>query len=318
MDLVIEIGRLPRPGETITGGDLAFYPGGKGANQACAAARLGGTTVLVARVGNDPFGAKLLESLTASGVDTSGVGISPCSTGCASIYVLPDGQNSIVISPGANQTLDANALSGLRSLRAGDLLLCQLEVPIATVRAALAQAKAAGATTILDPAPARPLPQDLLMNVDILTPNQTEAAVLTGRSGSRPDDERAAGQIARELLSLGARHVILKLGKLGCYVAGRDVQAAVPGFEVDSLDSTAAGDVFNGALAVALAELMPLTDAARFANAAAAISVTRRGAQSSIPCRGEVEQFLRERGFGGILVPARKQEWECSSSETRD
>jgi ribokinase len=302
MDLVLQVARLPREGETIAGGDLALCPGGKGANQACAAGRLGASAVLIAQVGRDPFGSKLLESLEANGVETARVGIANRPTGCASIYVLPDGENSIVISPGANATLDPEtALGRLDRLYEGDLLLSQLEVPIATVQTALRRAKAAGATTILDPAPAQPLPPDLLAAVDFLTPNQTEAAVLLGDPGCHLTGFDDAEPVARALLKLGPKAVVLKLGSLGCFVADRSICAPVPAFAVDALDSTAAGDVFNGAFAVALVEGKPILEAAMFANAAAAISVTRRGAQSSIPGRDEADAFLGRAWSEGVL-----------------
>jgi ribokinase len=294
MDLVLPVARLPRLGETITGGDLALYPGGKGANQACAAGRLGGRASMIAQVGGDPFGSTLIASLESSGVETSRVGTSARPTGCASIYVLPDGENAIVISPGANATLDPEtASSKLDALEAGDLLLCQLEVPIPTVAAALNRARLAGAITILDPAPMQPLPSDLLSSVDFLTPNQTEAAMLLGRPDREPSGFEDAAEVARELLKLGPGTVVLKLGSVGCLIADACASVPVPAFRMTAVDSTAAGDVFNGALAVALAEGRSVVDAAVFASAAAAISVTRPGAQSSIPCRDEVEAFLR-------------------------
>ncbi|HOK47621.1 MAG TPA: ribokinase [Bryobacteraceae bacterium] len=296
MDLVLPLPRLPREGETLTGGDLALHPGGKGANQACAAAKLGGKAVMIAQVGSDPFAAKLIESLAANGVDTSRIGVSARPTGCASIYVLPDGENSIVISPGANATLDVDiALSKLDSLQSGDLLLCQLEIPLPTVAAALSKARAAGATTILDPAPAQSLSRDVLSSVDFLTPNQTEAAALLGRPGCEPRGFEDAAEVARELLSLGPKTVVVKLGSLGCLIANANMCESVPAFPVTAVDSTAAGDVFNAGFAVALAEGKGLVDAAVFASAAAAISVTRPGAQSSVPSRNEVEAFLKQK-----------------------
>jgi ribokinase len=294
MDLVLPVPRMPREGETLTGGDLALHPGGKGANQACAAARLGDRAAMIAQVGDDPFAGKLIESLASSGVDTSRIGTSVRPTGCAAIYVMPDGENSIVISPGANATLDPEtAVSRLGFLTSGDLLLLQLEVPMETVAAALARGRASGAITILDPAPARPLSREVLSNVDFLTPNQTEAATLLGKPDCEPRGFEDAAEVARELLGLGSRAVVLKLGSLGCFVADGRTSAPVRGFQVTAVDSTGAGDVFNGALAAALAESKPILEAALFANAAAAISVTRPGAQSSIPCRDEVDAFLR-------------------------
>lgn len=293
MDLVLRVDRLPRAGETISGGDLALYPGGKGANQACAAGKLGGQVTMVAQVGCDAFGAKLVAGLQAAAVDTSGVGNAERPTGCALICVLPDGENSIVVSPGANHALDVEtALSRIDSIAPGDFLLGQLETPLETVEAAFAHAKRAGAITVLDPAPARPLSRALLGSVDFLTPNQSEAALLLG------DPERdiltfgEAEAIAARVAALGPWGVVLKLGELGCFVRCGSFSGPVPGFAVSAVDSTGAGDVFNGAFAVALGEGRPAGEAARFANAAAAISVTRPGAQSSVPSRTEVDLFL--------------------------
>ena len=294
MDLVVRVDRLPRAGETLTGSDLAFFCGGKGANQACAAAKLGGAVTMVGQVGNDAFAATLRQGLERAGVDATGVGAAERSSGSALIAVSAEGENLIIVSPGANASLDpATALARLQSLGPGDLLLCQLETPLETVAAALAHARARGATTILDPAPARPLPAEILRHVDILTPNQTEAATLCGTPDLAIDDYPAAERVAATLLALGPSTVILKLGSLGCFVANREGRTPVPGFEVAVVDTTAAGDTFNGALAVALAEGRDVFAAARFANAAAALSVTRPGAQSSLPDRVEVDAFLR-------------------------
>jgi ribokinase len=293
MDLVLRVERLARVGETISGGDLALFPGGKGANQACAVGKLGGRVAIIGQVGNDAFGAQLTASLEQAGVDTSRLGISDRPTGCACIYVLPDGENSIVISPGANATvLPENALPKLDLLHEGMYLLSQLEIPMVTIEAAFAKAKAHGAITILDPAPVRPLSPELLRNVDSLTPNQSEAAALLGDPDLEIRGFREAECVAERILALGPAAVVLKLGSLGCYIAAGQVRAMIPGFKVTAVDTTAAGDVFNGAFAVALAEGEDVLAAARFANAAAAISVTRPGAQSSVPSREEVETFL--------------------------
>ena len=185
MDLVFALDRLPHAGETRTGGDLALYPGGKGANQACTASKLGGRTTFVARVGDDAFGSRLLASLSEAGVDVSRVAKSKRATGCACIYVLPNGDNSIVISPGANAALDAqSAVADVADIGVGDILLAQLETPIESVQAAFVYAKSRGATTMLDPAPARRVPRELLEAIDYTTPNETEAAMLTGRRTS--------------------------------------------------------------------------------------------------------------------------------------
>jgi ribokinase len=293
MDLVLQVSRLPREGETLTGGDLALHAGGKGANQACAAARLGGRALIVGRVGDDPFGPRLIASLQESGVDVSRMGVAARPTGSACIYVLPGGENSIVLSPGANATLDpATALTALDSLEPGDLLLAQLEIPMETVEAAFAFAATRRATALLDPAPAQPLPPKLVSTVSVLTPNQTEAACILGDpldSICTFDDAESA---AARLVQLGAESVIVKLGALGCLWSDGKSARRLSAFKVDAIDTTAAGDVFNGALAVALAESAGWPEALRFASAAAAISVTRPGAQSSIPSRAEVDDFL--------------------------
>lgn len=295
MDLVLAVDRLPREGETLGGGDLALHPGGKGANQACAAARLGGRVFMVGQVGSDPFGPRLLASLREAGADVSRVGVSPRPTGCACIYVLPGGENSIVISPGANATLDPRtALAALDDLADGDLLLSQLETPLETVEAAFAHAEARGATTILDPAPARPLPSGLLSRVGLLTPNQTEAACILGEPMSEVHDFDQAVAAASRLIQLGPRAVVMKLGSLGCLWSDGAASQRAEAFQVTAVDTTAAGNVFNGAYAVAVSEGATVADALRFANAASAISVTRPGAQTSIPSRSEVEDLLHQ------------------------
>jgi ribokinase len=296
MDLVLQVERLPHAGETITGSDLALYPGGKGANQASAAARLGGCVSMIAMVGQDPFGDKLVESLHQAGVDTAGVGRSSRATGCASIYVMPNGENSIVVSPGANADLDpVAAIDQLELLEPGDYLLAQLETPLETIHAAFLAARAARVSTMLDPAPARALPETLLRLVDYLTPNQTEAATILGMPDAQIRDFQDASEAAKKLLRLGPAGVVIKLGALGCFVQTPGFAGASPGFPVVAVDTTAAGDVFNGAFAVALAEGRPVAEAARFANAAAAISATRAGAQSSVPSRSEADALLGDR-----------------------
>jgi ribokinase len=295
IDLVLPVDRLPRPGETLTGGDLALFEGGKGANQACAVGRLGGTATMIGQVGADPFATRLVDALRAAGVDSSGIGASGRPTGSACISVLPDGENTIVISPGANATLSPEiALERLRAAAPYGFLLAQLETPMATVVAAFAEAKRSGATTILDPAPVQPLPADLIPNIDFITPNQSEAGALLGGAWEIRDFD-VARAAADALLRAGYRGVVLKLGQLGCYVATGGSRAAVPAFEVAAVDTTAAGDTFNGAFAVSLAEGAGIEEAALFANAAAAISVTRPGAQNSVPARAEVEALLAAR-----------------------
>jgi ribokinase len=293
IDLVMRVGRLVRAGETLAGSDLILIPGGKGANQVCAAAKLGGRATMIGQVGSDAFADPLLASLRSAGVDTSGISRADCSTGAACISVLPNGENAIVISPGANACVTPElAIEHLADLGAGELVLLQLEIPLATVHAVLDFATQRGAITILDPAPAQPLPRDLLSHVTYLMPNESEACLLLNRPGSSIGDLAEAREVATELRALGPKAVILKLGSLGCFLGTDTFFGPVRGFQVDAVDTTAAGDTFNGAIAVALSEGLPLAEAAQFANAAAAISVTRLGAQSSIPDRAEVLALL--------------------------
>ena len=293
-DLVQSVDRLPRPGETLVGGDLEIFSGGKGANQAFAAGRMGARARMIGQVGSDGLASLLLASLESAGVNTAAVGKAGISTGAAVIFVLPDGENVIVISPGANATVTpALVAERLGRIDSGAYLLVQLEIPIESVAKSLTMAKARGATTILDPAPARALPSELLRNVDYITPNETEALALLGEDGSSMATDAAAGAAAQRILDLGPRNAILKLGARGCLISTPRGTSRVPGFQVTPVDTTAAGDVFNAALATALAEGMPTAGAARFANAAAALSVTKPGAQASVPRRQQVDQFLR-------------------------
>lgn len=296
MDFVVSVERLPAPGETALGRDFQMIPGGKGANQACAAARLANGRLdvrMVGRVGYDLFGDHLKASLSAAGVDVSAVHATRSQpTGVALIWVDRSGQNSIVVAPGANHALHASEMEGFRrSFQQACFALFQLEIPLATVQAGLRLACQQGARTMLDPAPAQPLSSSLLAMVDILTPNESEALMLLGQPPARVSVAEAAA-LARALRERGPRSVVLKLGDQGCYYDDGDRQIYQPAFAVTVRDSTAAGDTFNAALAVALAEGKPIAEALRFANAAAAISVTRLGAQASVPARQEVEEFL--------------------------
>jgi ribokinase len=294
MDFVVLVDRLPAPGETVLGRDFQMIPGGKGANQACAAARLATSSSLVrmvGRVGYDVFGDHLKASLSAAGVDVSAVHASRAHpTGVALISVASSGQNSIVVAAGANNALAASDVESMRAVvRGARFVLFQLESPLATVASALKLARDEGAKTILDPAPAQPLHADLLANVDILTPNESEALLLLGQPPGRisPSDAPA---IARRLREQGPLSVVLKLGDQGCFYSDDNTELFSPAVPVTARDTTAAGDVFNAALAVALAENRNIAESLRFANAAAAISVTRPGAQSSIPTRAQVDR----------------------------
>jgi len=299
MDFVVRVDELPAPGVTTMGKDFQMIPGGKGANQACAVGRIGARTVqgyMIGRVGADVFGDRLKASLSAAGVDVSAVYTKKEQpTGVALIWVDRRGQNSIVVAPGANYAIEASEVSGHRAVFQGArYALFQLEVPLPVVAAGLSVARQMAARTILDPAPAQTLSPDLLANVDILTPNEQEACLLLGRPAGRLE-ENEYRRVAGALRGLGVRSVILKLGSRGALYFDGDVEILQPVFEVDAVDATAAGDIFNGALAVGLAEGKPMQLALRFAAAAAAISVTRVGAQSSVPLRNEVDEFLRSR-----------------------
>src|SRR5215472_13845148 len=286
MDFVVRTKRLPAGGETALGHGFRMIPGGKGANQAFAAAKLGAASVTVkmaGRVGMDLFGDRLKASLSSAGVDVSAVHASRSQpTGVALIAVDDAGQNQI----------DVEALR--RVVKGASAVLFQLETPLATVAAALKMAREEGARTILDPAPAQGLSRDVLEAVDILTPNEGEACLLLGRKPQRIGMEDA-GAVAEALAISGARMVVLKMGDRGCFFRGAGEACHVPAFAVEAVDSTAAGDTFNAALAVALAEGSPIPHALRFASAAAAISVTRMGAQASAPSRAETDRFLEER-----------------------
>ncbi len=300
MDFVVVTDRLPAPGETVLGRDFQMIPGGKGANQACAAGKLGSPGILtrmIGRVGQDVFADHLRASLAAAGVDVSGVHATRSApTGIAQIWVDASGQNSIIVAAGANLALAKNESEAMRPIFAeSGYALFQLETPLSTVSAALKIAREAGAKTILDPAPARKLPLELLAGVDILTPNESEACLLLDEPAQRVT-KTGAPRLAEALLAAGPRAVVLKLGELGCYYRDAEQEFYSPGILVVAKDSTAAGDTFNGALAVALAEGCGIPEALRFANAAAALSVTRAGAQSSIPSRAEVDSFLKAEG----------------------
>jgi ribokinase len=294
MDFVVQVQKLPQPGETVMGGGFVTIPGGKGANQACAAGRLGGRVRMLGRVGDDVFGRQLRESLAGAGVDTKAVRVSGAvASGVALIFVEAGGQNEIVVASGANGLLTPDDVAQDLGDASGFLLL-QLETPLATIERAAAIASERGMTVILDPAPAQPLPEALLARVSVLTPNESEALVLLDRRGTSVSLAEAP-EVARALLKRGTRSVILKLGEQGAFFQDASGGRHFPGFAVKAVDATAAGDTFGGALGVALAEGRSMDDAIRFANAAAALSVTRLGAQASMPERREVEALLAGR-----------------------
>jgi ribokinase len=295
-DMVVQVHRLPKAGETVLGGQFVTAGGGKGANQAVAAARAGGQVTFIARIGSDAFGDRAVEGFAAEAINVQHIVRDRAfPSGVALIFVAKTGENCIAVASGANGQLTAQDIRKARgAFRRAGVLLAQLEVPLPTVQAAVNLAVAAGIPVMLNPAPARPLPAKLLKSVYLLTPNETEAEMLTG---ARVDNNRAAEKAAEKLLRAGVRNVIITLGARGAFVAGDSVRHWIPAFKVRAVDATAAGDIFSGTLAVALAEGKPLLDAARFASAAAAVSVTRLGAQPSAPRRTEIEKMLATAGM---------------------
>lgn len=293
-DMVIRVPRIPRPGETILGGTFAMAAGGKGANQAVAAARAGGRVTFVARVGDDVFGERALANFETDGLNTRFIARTPgSSSGVALINVDGRGENSISVASGANALLSVeDVVKAEDAFAAADIVLLQLESPLETVEAAMRKAGEKGVPVVLNPAPACMLGDGLLRSVDVLTPNEHEAEILSGIAVA---DERGAREAAARLHARGPATVVITLGGRGLYASSSEFAGMIPAFEVDPVDTTAAGDVFNGALAVALAEKVPMLEALRFAQAAAAISVTRPGAQPSAPTRAEIEVFLADR-----------------------
>jgi ribokinase len=285
LDLTFHVARLPRPGETVAASALHQGFGGKGANQAVAAARLGARVTMIGRVGNDAFGRQYLENFQAHGVDTTFVRADASRpTGTASILVSEAGDNCIVVAAGANAGLTPDDVRGAAdAIRGASVVLCQLETPVESALEAFRIARSAGVRTILNPAPAAPLPDELLRLCDLCVPNETELELLTGRSLA---DREAVEAAARVLRDRGPRAVVVTLAAAGALLVADTVEQ-VPGLRVDAVDPTGAGDVFVAALAVFLAEGASLHEAAQQANAAAAISVTRPGTQGAAPTRAE-------------------------------
>ena len=292
MDFTVAVPRLPAEGETVTGGSFYVSHGGKGANQAVAARRLGGDVRFVGCVGQDPQGDRVVEQLAAEGIPTDGVIRTEAATGVALITVDREGRNQIAVASGANLELLPDLAKMHASLMPwAKVLLLQLEIPVSSVQWALATAREHGVLSILNPAPAQPLPDTLLSLVDCLTPNANEAEVLTGIAVTAPD---RASQAAQHLLARGVRRVIVTLGTKGVLYCDGKSALHFPAFPVDAVDTTGAGDAFNGALAVGLAAGGTWEEALPLANAAAALACTRRGAQTSFPRRAEVETFMRQ------------------------
>jgi ribokinase len=296
-DMIIKAPRIPKPGETVLGGQFSMAAGGKGAIQAVAAARAGGDVVFIARVGSDFFGERAIKSFNLDKIDSSRiVKDSVMPSGIALVFVDKVGQNSIAVAAGANAQLSRDDVEKSKdAIATAGILLMQLEIPMDTVLAAAQIADANHVRVILNPAPAQKLSLELLKYISILTPNEFEAEELTGIKIS---DNRSAESAADQLLAQGVETVLISLGQRGAFLATQDIRELVPGFSVRVVDNTGAGDVFCGALAVALSENKQMRDAVIFANAAAAISVTRLGAQPSIPRRREIERFLSDCSAG--------------------
>lgn len=293
LDLVASVPSIPLPGQTLSASGLARHAGGKGANQAAAAALAGGNVAMIGCHGSDGFETLLLETLRAKGVDLAGVQQVEGPTGMAFILVSADGQNSIVVISGANGALSAEIVRAHREQLAGcAMILTQLETPIASLGATLEIAGEAGVPVMLDPAPARPLDGAVLRQVTWLTPNESEAASLMG--AAVPRDAAGRRGFAEKLLGLGPRNLLLKLGGDGVYIAtNTGLREHLPAYRVSAVDTTAAGDAFNGAMAVALTEGADVVEAARFAGAAAALAVTRPGAMDSLATRAEIDGFRK-------------------------
>ena len=288
-DLVSVTEKIPLVGETVLGKTFEIHPGGKGANQAVAAARLGYPVQLIGRVGTDSFGRDAVRHLANAGVDTRYIRTSEGSSGIAVICVSATGENSIIVTPGSNWSVTPHDIDeNLQVIREAGIVLAQLEIPIETVEYLAETCAREGVPIMLDPAPACDIPSAMFKNIAWFTPNQTEAAFFANSEQVDPQS------LIRELLNKGVRGVVLKLGSEGAFIACDVTSVALPAFPVNAIDSTAAGDAFNGAFAVGLLEGMSPSESGRFASAVAAISVTRRGAQESMPTRAEVKEFVAE------------------------
>jgi ribokinase len=293
MDLVVKSNRIPVTGETILGGDFIMVPGGKGANQAVAAAKLGAEVFFIAKLGDDIFGLQSLNNFKKEGVNTKYVvQTQEAPSGVALIMVDDEGNNVIVVAPGANHKLSPEDVKEAEpDIASSGALVAQLEVPIETIEFAAGLANKSNVPFILDPAPAQKLSPELLNMVDVLTPNETEAQILTG---IEVKDQQSAKAAAKKLLECGVKNVILTMGASGYLSVGKEGKEFVAARKVTAADSTAAGDAFTGSLAVGLAKGQTLFEAALFANNVAAVSVTRMGAQPSMPTVEEIDKFIHE------------------------
>ncbi len=288
-DMVLKTSRFPAPGETIIGGDFFLFQGGKGANQAVAAARAGGDVRFICRVGQDPFGLDAIKHYSAEGIDVSGIAKDEkAPTGVAVITVNAEGENSIIVASGANALLSVNDVAAATEKSEAEWLITQLETPLEVIAFLASHARENKMKLVLNPAPAAALPDAVYNGLFLITPNETETALLTGMTET---DETSAQQAAALFKSKGVQNVIITLGSKGAYVDAGNFTGIVPSPKVQAVDTTAAGDVFNGALIVALSEGQDWEPAVQFACKAAALSVTKMGAQTSAPSRAEIENF---------------------------
>jgi len=292
-DMIIKMTRIPKPGETVLGGKFFTAAGGKGANQAVAAARAGGNVTFIARLGDDSLGRQAVNGFIKDKINTDYILFDKTApSGVALIFVAQDGENSIAVASGANANLSpSDILKAKTAIASADVLVMQLETPLETVKKAASIAAAKGVKVILNPAPGQTLDKNILQYISVLTPNESEAEILTGIRVANTENAVSA---ANTLMEKGVQTVIITMGPKGAFVASDSFTGLVEGFKVKAIDTTAAGDVFNGALSVALAEGRPLNDAVLFANAAAALSVTKLGAQPSAPARKDIDKFLSQ------------------------
>ncbi len=285
-DMVVKSAKLPLPGETLLGGAFFMNAGGKGANQAVAAARAGGNVTLIAKVGNDIFGKQTIEGLQKENINTDYVFVDDTApSGTALIMVNDDGENCIVVAPGANANLLPADIERVKNILDAEIILMQLEIPMATIIEAVKLAKSNNKKVIINPAPAQKLDDELLNGLFLITPNETEAYLLTG---IKVVDEQTASHAAGIFLNKGVQNVIITLGRQGAYFQNENLKLKINAPVVKAVDTTAAGDTFSGALTVSIIENMHWENAIQFAVEAASISVTRLGAQSSVPYRSEI------------------------------
>ncbi len=291
MDLVVNVDTMPKPGQTLLGGNFKEIPGGKGANQAVAMARLEGNVSMIGKVGNDSFGKTLIEALNNDNVNTNHVHIANCSTGVAFITVDKNAQNAIVVAPGANFQLTKDDIDkNIDCIKNSDIVVIQLETPLETVKYALQVAKDLNKYTILNPAPAVKLDDEIIKNVDLLTPNETELEIIAEIKIENEDDINKA---ANKIVEKGVKELIITLGSKGSLYINEEKSFFKPAYKVKAVDTTAAGDSFTGALAVALSNNKTMEEAMDFASKVGALSVIKKGAQSSLPTLKDVENFVR-------------------------